>query len=119
MKNSDGQEVIAEINKLHQELQELATGALDRAIRLGELSQEEAETVHKAVIGTIDAMVDLVLKQFELQRMYPELSNVFPEAAAPFELLTKSWIKNEFRHVLFCQIPAAVALSFVFRSRDD
>jgi hypothetical protein len=37
MKNSDEQRDIAEINKLHRELQELAIGALDRAIRIGEL----------------------------------------------------------------------------------
>lgn len=37
MKNSDEQRDIAEINKLHRELQELAVGALDRAIRIGEL----------------------------------------------------------------------------------
>jgi hypothetical protein len=37
MKATDEQEHVAEINKLHQELQELAVGALDRAIRLGEL----------------------------------------------------------------------------------
>src|SRR5205807_1876106 len=37
MNNITEQEEIAEINKLHQELQGLATGALDRAIRLGEL----------------------------------------------------------------------------------
>ena len=37
MNNSDELAGIAEINKLHQEVQELATGALDRAIRIGEL----------------------------------------------------------------------------------
>ena len=37
MNNPDEQEQVAEINKLHQELQELAVGALDRAIRLGDL----------------------------------------------------------------------------------
>ena len=37
MKDIDEQQDIAEINKLHQELQELATDALDRAIHLGEL----------------------------------------------------------------------------------
>jgi hypothetical protein len=37
MKDIEEQQAIAEINKLHQDLQELATGALDRAIRLGEL----------------------------------------------------------------------------------
>jgi len=37
MTNSDEQRDIAEINKLHQELQGLALDALDRAIRVGEL----------------------------------------------------------------------------------
>ena len=45
MNNSDEQEGIAEIKKLHQELQELAAGALDRAIRLGELLSKAKKRV--------------------------------------------------------------------------
>ena len=171
MKNSDEQAAIAEISKLHQELQELATGALDRAIRLGELlfsakrcvphgqwlpwltrnvafsertarnymrifenratlksanvadlaeayqmlvhqsqpavetsaapmTKEEAERAHKAVGRLIDELTDLALKQYELQRMYPQLLNDFPQAAAGFELLAKSRTEKEFRHHL-------------------
>ena len=47
MNNSDEREGIAEINKLHQELEELATGALDRAIRIGELlSRAKSQVPH-------------------------------------------------------------------------
>jgi hypothetical protein len=108
MNNTDEQAGVAEINRLHQELKELATDALDRAIRLGELSQEEAERRHKAVMSTMDAMVDLILKQFELQRMYPELSNVFPETACMFGLFTRL-PNNKFRHHLFRQMLADIA----------
>jgi hypothetical protein len=48
MNNSDEQEGIAEINKLHQELHELAAGALDRAIRLGARSNSTLSTNSKS-----------------------------------------------------------------------
>ena len=182
MNNSDEQEGIAEIKKLHQELQELAAGALDRAIRLGELlskakkrvphgqwlawlttnggfsertarnymrvfenratlksanvadlaeayqmlvgqsqraietnsapmTKEEAEWTHKALIRTMDAMLESMFEEFELQREYPQLLNLSPETAATVELLAKSQTEKEFRHHFICQILRGAGLA--------
>jgi hypothetical protein len=48
MNNSDEQESIAEINKLHHELQELTIGAPDRAVRLGARSNSTLSTNSKS-----------------------------------------------------------------------
>jgi hypothetical protein len=70
----------------------------------GSMTKEEAERVHKALMSTINEMVDLMFKQFELQRMHPDLSKAFPETAAVFEQLSQSRTDNEFRYHLFCHI---------------
>jgi Protein of unknown function (DUF3102) len=58
MKNNDEQRDIAEINELHRELQELAIGALDRAVRIGELlSKAKSRAPHGQWLSWLAANV--------------------------------------------------------------